>query len=143
MVQFHWSSSTPEFTTEFSSSPLNLSLSQQENTQTLGAAGFKPIAVQTERSRMGKIRRTKETAYTTHWLHTGHPLAQQVKPIKLNGTKWNCASHPLGRTHNVNKIDVSPPLATSKPPTTATTITNFIENWKITNYITLPPANSL
>ena len=23
------------------------------------------------------------------------------------------------------------------------TTTNFIENWKITNYITFPPANSL
>ena len=30
-------------------SPLNLSLSQQENTQTLGAARFKPSAAQTER----------------------------------------------------------------------------------------------
>ena len=27
--------------------------------------------------------------------------------------------------------------------TTTTTTTNFIENWKITNYITFPPANSL
>ena len=26
---------------------------------------------------------------------------------------------------------------------TTTTTTNFIENWKITNYITFPPANSL
>ena len=36
-------------------SPLNLSLSQQENTRTLGAARFKPSAAQTERSRTGKI----------------------------------------------------------------------------------------
>ena len=27
--------------------------------------------------------------------------------------------------------------------TTTTTTTNFIENWKVTNYITFPPANSL
>ena len=27
--------------------------------------------------------------------------------------------------------------------TTTTTTTNFIENWKITNYISFPPANSL
>jgi len=27
--------------------------------------------------------------------------------------------------------------------TTTTTTTNFIENWKISNYITFPPANSL
>ena len=27
--------------------------------------------------------------------------------------------------------------------TNLTTTTNFIENWKITNYITFPPANSL
>ena len=71
-------------------------------------------------------------------------MAKQVKLIKLNGTKWNCASHPLARTHNVNKIDVSHPLATNKPPTTATTTTtNFNENWKITYYITFPPGNSL
>ena len=60
-------------------------MSQQENTQTLGAAHFKPSAAQTERSRTGKIR-TKKTAYTTHWLHTGQPLAEQVKLIKLNET---------------------------------------------------------
>ena len=29
------------------------------------------------------------------------------------------------------------------PLPTTTTTTNFIENWKITNYITFPPANSL
>ena len=43
-----------------------------------------------------------------------HPLPEQ---IKLNETKWNCASHPLAITNNANKIDVSHPLATSKPPT--------------------------
>ena len=41
--------------------------------------------------------------WLTHWLHTGHPLAEQVQLIKLNKTKWNCASHPLARTHNVNR----------------------------------------
>ena len=30
-----------------------------------------------------------------------------------------------------------------KKTTTTTTTTNFIGNWKITNYITFPPANSL
>ena len=73
-------------------------MSQQENTQTLGAAHFKPSAAQTERSRTGKIRTTKETVYTTHWLHPGHPLAEQVKLMKLNGTAQ--ATHWL--EHNVN-----------------------------------------
>ena len=30
-----------------------------------------------------------------------------------------------------------------KQQLTTTTTTNFIGNWKITNYITFPPANSL
>ena len=50
----------------------------------------------------GKNKNNEKIVYTTHWLHTGHPLAEQVKLKKLNETKWNCASHPLARTHNVN-----------------------------------------
>jgi len=50
----------------------------------------------TERSRMGKIVTTKETAYTTHWLHPGHPLAEQIKLIKLNATKWALHKAPTG-----------------------------------------------
>ena len=35
------------------------------------------------------------------------------------------------------------PNETKKKKKKTTTTTNFIENWKITNYITFPPANSL
>ena len=72
----------------------------------LGCSSLQGKRCPTERSRTGKIRTTKETAYTTHWLHPGHPLAEQAKLtklIKLNETKWNCARHPLPRTHNVNE----------------------------------------
>ena len=62
----------------------------------------------------GKNKNNEKIVYTTHWLHTGHPLAEQVKLKKLNETKWNCASHPLAITNNANKIYVSHPLAIAK-----------------------------
>ena len=40
-------------------------------------------------------------------------------------------------------LSVMTGVAPSTTTTTTTTTTNFIENWKITNYITFPPANSL
>ena len=60
--KFHVLGLVGMYVMEYICSPLNLSLSQQENTQTLGGARFKPSAAQTERSRTGKIRKTKETA---------------------------------------------------------------------------------
>ena len=51
---------------------------------------------------------------------------------KQGKTQKNTGKH-RGKGENVEKQ--------GKQQTTTTT--NFIENWKITNYITFPPANSL
>ena len=62
----------------------------------------------------------------------------------INPKKYSCYGLKKFIFDNNNKKNP----AARKFPTpfhnfTTTTTTNFIENWKITNYITFPPANSL
>ena len=80
----------------------------------LGCGSLQAKRCPTERSRTGKIRTTKETAYTTHWLRPRHPLADQVKQTKLNETKWNCASHPLATEDTMSTDLCKPPTSYNK-----------------------------
>ena len=70
-------------------SPLNLSLSQQENTQTLGAARFKPSAAQTERKiacEQGKTEMKDKTSTPKYLpLLITHIPAHTPKP---GGSTW-------------------------------------------------------
>ena len=67
-------------------SPLNFSLSQQENTQTLGVARFKPSA------RFIQVRTKRYMAYHRNVIYNLSNIQLQKLDRKLNKLKWGCGT---------------------------------------------------
>ena len=78
--------------------------------------------------------------FTTKWWHCdGFSFLEMLRKVVRNPTIHVILKKQYNKTMSDywnNKFEYC-------SLTTTTTTTNFIENWKITNYITFPPANSL
>ena len=71
---------------EGNNSPLNLSLSQEENTQTLGAARFKPSA------RFIQVKTKRYMPYHRNVIYNPSNIQLQKVHRKLNKLKWGRAT---------------------------------------------------